>query len=260
MEVYGDIMYKNDLIKINESALKKEKLLNENFFGFFISSLLAGLYIGFGVLIAYSVGSFLHDFSAYKLIMGICFSAALSFVYFAGAELFTGNVFIMSAGYINKKINFKTFLKSLVVCYLGNFIGALLLALLVILANTLSSDTGYFIAEYANTKISLSPISILIRGIFCNILVCLATWCGYKMQSESGKLIMIFWCIVTFFTLGFEHSIANMSLLLIGTINNYDFANSALGVLYNLSLATIGNIIGGMFLAICYIAISKKDK
>ena len=71
---------------------------------------------------------------------------------------------------------------------------------------------------------------------------------------------MTFWCIIAFVTSSFEHSVANMSLLVIGMISpNSDITMS--GVLYNISLATIGNIIGGaIFLAIPYLIISKKSK
>ena len=61
-------------------------------------------------------------------------------------------------------------------------------------------------------KVGYAPLPLLARAVFCNILVCLAVWCGTKLKSESGKLIMIFWCIFVFMVCGFEHSIANMSI------------------------------------------------
>lgn len=254
-------MYNEDITTVCESAYKKNSLLKKNFLGYFILSMLAGIYVGFGVLLAYSVGGYIHnDFIGYKLIMGICFSCALSFVYFAGAELFTGNTFVMAMGAIRKKVTWLDAIKVLVICYIGNFVGSVILALLAVGAGVLNSpEIGGFIAEYSQTKMSLDPFQILLRGILCNILVCVATWCGYKMKSESGKLIMIFWCILAFFTTGFEHSVANMSLLVIGVINPYETGNTFMGIFYNLSLATIGNIIGGiLFLAIPYLIISKE--
>ena len=144
-------------------------------------------------------------------------------------------------------------------CYLGNLVGSLIVVLLFFLAGFLKE--GYvpeFFVKMANSKINLTPIEILIRAIMCNILVCLATWCGYRCKTESGKLIMIFWCILAFITSSFEHSVANMSLLVIGLISpNSDITIS--GILYNIPLATIGNMIGGIvFLAIPYLIIAKK--
>ncbi|MDE6181575.1 MAG: formate/nitrite transporter family protein [Eubacteriales bacterium] len=256
-------MYNEDVNIICESAYKKNFIFKNNFLGYFILSILAGVYVGFGVLLAYSVGGSLHnDFVGYKLIMGICFSCALSFVYFAGAELFTGNTFVMSMGAVRKKITWADAIKVLIICYIGNLVGAILLSILTIASGILNSpEIGGFIAEYSQTKMTLEPLQILVRGMLCNMLVCLATWCGYRMKSESGKLIMIFWCILAFFTTGYEHSVANMTLLIIGTINPYETTNTFMGVLYNLSLATIGNIIGGvLFLAVPYLIIGKEIK
>ena len=50
-------------------------------------------------------------------------------------------------------------------------------------------------------------------------LVCLAVWCGFRCKSDSGKLIMTFWCLYAFFTCGFEHSVANMTVLTLGLLN-----------------------------------------
>jgi nitrite transporter NirC len=107
-------------------------------------------------------------------------------------------------------------------------------------------------AEMTDTEYA----DILVRAILCNILVCLAVWCGTKMKTESGKLIMIFWCILIFMTCGFEHSIADMSIIGIGV------ANGGITVgqyLYTVLLATVGNIIGGaVFVAVPYHVISKE--
>jgi nitrite transporter NirC len=108
-------------------------------------------------------------------------------------------------------------------------------------------------------KMSIPFWPLLMRGILCNILVCLATWCSFKCKSESAKLIMIFWCLFVFITAGFEHSVANMTLLTIGLFAP-DGANvSIIGYIYNIAVVTFGNMIGGaIFLALPYYIISKK--
>ena len=104
----------------------------------------------------------------------------------------------------------------------------------------------------AEIKISLPPEQLFIRGIFCNILVCLAVWCTFRLKTETSKLIMIFWCLFAFVTSGFEHSIANMSLLVIGA------TITVAGSLYNLFFVTLGNILGGVLLGVTYHYISNK--
>ncbi|MBR6473065.1 MAG: formate/nitrite transporter family protein, partial [Firmicutes bacterium] len=103
-------------------------------------------------------------------------------------------------------------------------------------------------------------IPLLARGILCNTLVCLAVWCGFRAKSDAGKLIMIFWCLLAFFATGFEHSIANMTLLTLSLINNG--GNEAIsfgGYCYNLIVVTLGNMIGGiLFVALPYSAASRE--
>ncbi|WP_250278726.1 formate/nitrite transporter family protein [[Clostridium] colinum] len=254
-------MFREEIEEVSKSAYKKVSLLKTNTLGYFFSAILAGIYVSLGVVFAFSVGGMLHDFSGYKLIVGICFGMALSLVAFAGAELFTGNNFVMTVGVNKKTISWLDGIKLWVMCYLGNLVGSLIIVLLFFLGGFLKD--GYipeFFIKTANSKINLQPLEIITRAIMCNILVCLATWTGYRCKSESGKLIMIFWCILSFVTSSFEHSIANMSLLTIGLISpNSDITIN--GILYNISLATIGNIIGGaIFVAVPYLIISRKTK
>ena len=106
---------------------------------------------------------------------------------------------------------------------------------------------------------SLPPLVLFLRGILCNVLVCLAVWCGFRCKSDSGKLIMTFWCLYAFFTCGFEHSVANMTVLTLGLLNPAGMAVSLSGYGYNLLWVTLGNIVGAvLFLAIPYGIASKK--
>ena len=108
---------------------------------------------------------------------------------------------------------------------------------------------------------SLGVGQILVRAILCNILVCLAVWCGFKLKSEAAKLIMIFWCIFVFMICGFEHSIANMSVLAVGLMNAGDASVSIGGYIYNVGLVTLGNMIGGaIFVALPYYITAKEPK
>ena len=254
-------MYKEEIDKVSETAFKKVDLLNNNFIGYFISAILAGVYLALGVTFAFTVGGMVHSVPGYKLIIAICFTSALSFVVFGGSELFTGNIFVMSVGLNKKTIKFKDLLKLWFVCYLGNLVGSLIIAYLIYLGGFLKpGDISAYFVEAANAKIGLTSMEIFFRSILCNVLVCLATWCGYRCKSETGYLIMSFWCIIAFVTVGFEHSIANMSLFTMAMLVP-DSNITISGILHNIPIATIGNIIGGVVgIAIPYLIISKKYK
>lgn len=77
---------------------KKFNLLRNNPLGYVLLSMLARMYIGFGVLIAFTVGSQLGTNPFANLIKGLIFGIALSLVIIPGAELFTGNNFVMETG------------------------------------------------------------------------------------------------------------------------------------------------------------------
>ncbi|MBR3842098.1 MAG: formate/nitrite transporter family protein [Christensenellaceae bacterium] len=254
-------MFKDEIHAVATSAAAKFALLKKNPLGYLISSALAGAFIGFGVLLAFTAGGLLSAAASplVKIVMGLSFGIALSLVVMAGAELFTGNNFVMAVGIAKKTVRLRDALLLWAVCWLGNLIGAVLLAFLFHGTGLNSGAVGEFIAASALTKTTLPALNLILRGLFCNILVCLGVWCSAKMKSESGKLIMIFWCLFAFITIGFEHSIANMSLIVIGLLGDGIAGLTIGGYFRNLLFVTIGNMIGGIVcVALPYLQIAKE--
>ena len=98
-------------------------------------------------------------------------------------------------------------------------------------------------------------------AVLANWFVCLAVWMAVRVKSETARILMIWWCMFTFITSGYEHSIANMCGLLIGLLLPHGEAVSWTGYWYNLSLATTGNVIGGaVFVAGLYWVGSPKAR
>jgi nitrite transporter NirC len=252
-------MFREEYEVMAQGAKNKLQLLQNNFAGYFLASMLAGAFVGVGVLLSFTIGGMLDGVPGAKIVMGAAFSVALSLVIIAGGELFTGNNMVMAAGKITGKVTAADMVKVWVVCYIGNWFGSALLAVLYMLSETGKGATYEFMASSAAAKMGAGGIELLARGILCNALVCLAVWCGMKCKSESGKLIMVLWCILAFFTCGFEHSVANMTLFNIAIFHTCGQAVSITGYLYNLFFVTIGNMIGGVVLvALPYYIIAKK--
>ena len=244
-------MYKDELDAVCNASISKSNLINNNILGYFVSSMLAGIYVGLGILLIFSIGGLLGDFKGTKIIMGVSFGIALSLVVIAGAELFTGNNLVMTVGMLNKKVTFADTIKVWVVSYIGNLLGSIIVALLFYLAGLSTGAIGDFIVKTTLTKMTLSPQALLFRGILCNTLVCLAVWCSFRCKSDSGKLIMIFWCLFAFITSSYEHSIANMTLMTVGLLTPSELNVTVGGYAYNLLFVTLGNMIGG----ICFVAV-----
>jgi len=254
-------MFKDEVNAVAKVAEGKINFLKTNPIGYFVAAMLAGMYVGFGILLIFSIGGLSNGLPYTKILMGASFGIALSLVIMAGSELFTGNNMIMAMGIGRKSVTLKDTIKLSVICYLGNLVGSILLAVLFWSGGLSTGQVGEFIANTAAAKMNIAFVPLLVRGILCNTLVCLATWCSFRCKSESAKLIMIFWCLFAFITSGFEHSIANMTLLTIGLLEPYSAGVSISGYVYNLSVVTLGNMIGGIvFVAIPYYLISKKKE
>lgn len=254
-------MFQDEFQAVCNAGKNKSNLLEKNPLGYFIAAMLAGAFVAFGAFVCFVAGTpfKLADSPATKLVMAFAFTAALSLVISAGAELFTGNVFVLTSSSLAKTISWGKTMKVWVVSYIGNLVGTLLVVGMFQLTGVTSGDVGAHFASAAATKMGLPPMQLLMRGILCNILVCLAVWCSIKLKSESAKLIMTFWCIFVFMICGFEHSVANMGILAVGLLNAGDAAVSIGGYFYNLILVTIANMIGGaIFLAVPYYLISKN--
>lgn len=250
-------MFSKEVDNVAQAAAAKVRFLNENPTGYFASSLMAGMFIGFGILISFTISA-MGSLPLTKLVMGMSFASALSLVVMAGAELFTGNNLVMAAGFLEKTVSAKDVLKLWAICYVGNWLGSILLAWIFAHTGLMTEAFCAAVAPVAAAKVSIPFGALLLRAILCNMLVCLAVWCSIKMTSESGKLIMVFWIIVIFFTAGFEHSVANMVLL------SLDFmapgtAMTMGSYFYNILTATLGNMIGGIFfVAVPYTLMAKK--
>lgn len=256
-------MFSEEINNVIAAGHAKMRLLKTNRLGYFISSMLAGIYVGMGIILIFTIGGLLSSAGspATKIVMGLSFGVALSLVVFAGSELFTGNNFVLGTASLNGQIPWSDTVKLWIVCFIGNLVGSILTGYMFYFTGLASGPVGEFIGATSQAKMTVPLVPLFFRGVFCNILVCLAVWSTYRCKEETAKLIMIFWCLFTFITAGFEHSIANMTLLTIGLLAPNGAGVSIAGYIYNIGVVTLGNMVGGLvFMAIPYYIISKNRK
>lgn len=254
-------MFAEEIKTIAETANKKLKYMESAPMGYLVLSALAGIYVGFGIVLIFAVGGPIHaDGGPFlKLVMGASFGIALSLVIFAGSELFTGNNMILVVGRLQNKTSMGPVLKSWLLCYLGNLFGSVFLAWLVFHGDSLAESSKNLVLQVSSMKMNTGAKELFVRGILCNWLVCLAVWLAVKIKSETAKLIMIFWCLFAFISSGFEHCVANMTLLSLGLLIPHGAGVSFSGWLHNLSWVTLGNIVGGaLFVGMAYWLASVK--
>ncbi|PGL71074.1 nitrite transporter NirC [Bacillus sp. AFS055030] len=260
---YRVINVKEVINSIGNAAISKTNQIKSSKLRYMVPTMMAGFFVGLGIILIFTIGGILAPtgFAGTKIIMGVSFGIALSLVIIAGADLFTGNNMVMSIGMLEKKVNWIDTMKVWVYSYVGNFFGSVLVALLFVYSGLANGGVAEFINNAAGVKMNAPFLELLVRGILCNILVCLAVWCSFKLKSETGKLIMIFWCLFAFITSGFEHSIANMTLLSISLLIKHPETVTLAGMVSNLVPVTIGNIIGGsLFVGAAYWVTSSGPK
>jgi len=231
------------------ASVKKLESLNSSISRYFVLSMLAGIYVGFGIILIFSIGGPLSGIGdvGLKALMGASFGVALTLVIFAGSELFTGNNMVMTIGSLAGKVSWLNTGKLWIVCYLGNLAGALLFAYMISLSGVLCSGTGQaFITKVSIAKGSGPFLQLFIKGIFCNMLVCLAIWTTARTKEDTAKILLIFWCLFAFIGSGFEHSIANMTVIGVGIFVSPDAVTWS-HFWHNMIPVTLGNIVGGAF-------------
>lgn len=241
-------MFQETLDSAAAAAELKIGLLNRSLLRYLVLACLAGAYVGLGIALIFAIGAPLAAAQSpfLKVVMGASFGVALSLVIFAGSELFTGNVMILPIGRMAGRVGWGDLARLWGWSYIGNLVGSLLLAGLLVGSGALAADPQRsFIESTALAKMSMPFWSAFARGILANWLVCLAVWCALRTKSDAAKLVMIFWCLFAFIGAGFEHSIANMTLLAIALLQPHAETLTWVGYIGNLVPVSLGNMVGG---------------
>jgi nitrite transporter NirC len=66
-----------------------------------------------------------------------------------------------------------------------------------------------------------------------------------RVDSDVAKSVVIFWCLLAFIASGYEHSVANMTLMSLAVIGRHADTATCVAAFYNLFMVTLGNILGG---------------
>ena len=241
-------MYKTEVQKISDASVKKIAFMKKSPLSYILLSALAGIYLGFGIVLIFSISGPIAAAGggAYlKLIMGATFGIALSLVIFAGSELFTGNNMVFAISSLEKRVGLGPIIILFIMCFIGNYLGSAFLAWLVVKGGSLPEASNQLILKVSAMKMSLSPQEAFIRGVLCNWLVCLAVWISLRTKEETARLIMIFWCLFAFIGSGFEHSIANQTLLSMAMFLPHGPEISIAGFTHNQLYVVLGNLVGG---------------
>jgi nitrite transporter NirC len=153
---------------------------------------------------------------------------------------------VLTLGVFKRKARLTDLANNWIWTWIGNLAGSMLLAFMVIQSGVMSADpVKSFVLKLVETKMNLPVGQLFWRAVLANWLVCLGVWMAARTKEDIAKILLIWWCMFTFISCGYEHSIANMCGLFLGILLPHGETISWSGYWYNLSLATLGNIIGG---------------
>ena len=211
-------------IGIHKVKLSAWKMLILGFF--------AGMFIGFAGIASTTAAATITSASVARLVSACVFPAGMAMVLVAGSELFTGNNLIIIS-VLQKKTGVVGMLKNWFFVFLGNFLGAGFVAVMVVYAH-LPDLYGGLLAEKmvaaALSRVNQTFLEAFMRGILCNILVCIAVWAAFAAKRVSGKLLMSFWPVMLFVLCGFEHSIADIYFEIAGIAAASEYGVAAAGL------------------------------
>ena len=226
---------------------------------------LAGAFIALGAMFATIAltGAADMPWGVARILAGLVFSLGLILVIVGGAELFTGDS-LMVVACASRRIAVGALLRAWTLVYVGNIAGALGTAALVFLARQYGfggGAVGETALAIAAAKAALPTVQLFFLAVLCNVLVCLAVWMSFGARSTTDKVMVIVPPVTAFVAAGFEHSIANVYLLPYGLAikawagpefwsaigkTAAAYPDLALGgVLHNIVVATVGNLVGG---------------
>ena len=238
-----------------------------------LSAFLAGAYIAFGGLVAITISSGLDPDmwgTLPTLFTGAAFTLGLVLVLIAGSDLATGNMMLVPLSAMRGKIGLADVARNLTLVLLGNLLGALFVAFFLAVQTGVIGDaaaegssalTYERLAEIAEGKATgHTAWETFLRAVGCNWLVCLAVWMSLAAQSVAGKILAIFFPIMAFVAMGFDHVVANMFFLpaaIFAGVPDLGWNDA----LWNWLLAALGNLVGAVvFVGTSYWYLFLRDE
>ena len=223
-----------------------------------VAGFLAGAYIAFGAMVAITVSSGMDPRiwgTLPTFFTGAVFSLGLILVVVAGSELLTGNMALVPLAAMKGRASLKRLVENFGFVMVGNLLGSLFVAYF------LAVKTGVLTAEMPLDRLGKiayakgveeTETQIFLRAVGCNWLVCLAVWMALAAEDVAGKVLAIFFPIMAFVALGFDHVVANMFFLpaaIFAGVEGIGWGDA----LHNWLFAFLGNLAGAaVFVAGAY--------
>lgn len=199
-----------------------------------------------------------------RLVGAVVFGWALVFIYYSRSELLTSNMMIVSIGAYHRRTSWLRALRMLGLCYLGNLVGGLFVAVLFRFSTVIEGPALDEMVDSVAHKLAYVTdgpagwVDLLLRAVLCNFCINVAMLLVYNglIKDDLTKCLVMITAVFIFAFLGLEHSVANTVLFsIVGLREGLDLAAAA----GNVGIALVGNFIGGGLLIGLYYAYVNDD-
>jgi formate/nitrite transporter len=201
-----------------------------------VQSFMAGFYIAMAGHLFFAVGG--------GVLGAALFPVGLIAVVLTSAELFTGDALVFIVSVLGRKVSVSKLIRNWTVSWIMNFAGALTWASILAYASDALESQQELVISVATKKASQTWVHVFIKGIGANFMVCLGVWQATCAEEVAGKMFAIWFPVMAFVAMSFEHSIADQFYIPVGMMYGADISISRM-LVHVLLPATLGNIVGG---------------
>jgi formate transporter len=219
-----------------------------------IRGALSGAFLGFATSLVFTV----YSQGLPPIVGAILFPVGFVILVLLGLELATGNFALLPVGLLAGNVKLSRLLRNWMWVYAANLIGSLLYVALFYLAITnFRTGNGGLVADLLKQTALKKTVAYaalggsgwgtaFVKAILCNWMVTIGTMLALSSRSTLGKITAMWLPIMTFFALGFEHSIVNLFVIPSGMVLGAPISLAQF-LVWNLLPVTLGNIIAGAF-------------
>lgn len=215
---------------------------NKTFIILLVQGILAGMYISIGAIGYLKLVAHVADPGMGAFLGALVFPVGIIAIILMQAELYTSDSMVMIAVYAGRTTIHKI-MRILVLILFANLIGAIATAYMTYASGIFKEADMSLVIEKALHKVDMPAGQLFVSAILCNIIVSTGVCLAYSCREEISKVVVVWLAITVFVLSGTEHVVANMYYLFIAYFGGADI--SLLGIAYNLSIAAVGNFIGG---------------
>lgn len=191
------------------------------------------------------IASVAHEMGSLASLIGASvFPIGLIVILLGGGELITGNMMAVAIAFFDRKISFSDLAKNWLVITLANLVGAFFVAYVFghLTGLTASGDYLEELVAVAHAKLDTTMLQRFLSGIGCNWFVGLSLWLCYGAKDGAGKILGIWFPVMIFVAIGFQHSVANAFVIPAAIFEGQATWSDFIG---NFIPVYLGNIVGG---------------